>query len=371
METSIQIVAFNIPYPPDYGGVIDIFYKVKALSECGISVYLHCFEYNRPKSNELNKYCKQIFYYTRQSGFRYQLSVKPYIVITRKNKELLQNLSSIKAPILFEGLHTCYYLGSQELKNHLLLVRTHNIEHDYYFKLFQAERNLLRKIFFRIETCKLKQYEKILNHASHLLSISPNDNLYFDRKYGCSHFVPAFHPFNTIKSKTGKGDYILVHGNLSVPENTQAVHFLVKKVFPRIQQKVIVAGKSPSEKLIVELKRYSNITLIANPEGTQMENLIENSQICLLTTFQDTGLKLKLLASLFSGRFCIANTLMVHKTGLEHLCHLADTPEEMIQAIRQLFEKEFTPEEIEKRRTILEDNFSNYRNATKILQILK
>ena len=198
METAIQLVAFNIPYPPDYGGIIDIFYKVKALSECGVSVYLHCFEYNRSQAPELEKYCAKVFYYSRKNGLRWQLSTKPYIVVTRTNNQLLNNLSSNKAPILFEGLHTCYYLDHPTLSKHNRLVRTHNIEHEYYLNLYSSERNLFKKLFFRMESCKLKSYEHILKNASHLLCISPNDNYYFDHKYGHSHFIPAFHPFYEI-----------------------------------------------------------------------------------------------------------------------------------------------------------------------------
>ena len=371
METALQLVAFNIPYPADYGGVIDIFYKIKALSECGVSIYLHCFEYNRPQAKELEKYCAKVFYYPRKSGVRYQLSIKPYIVVTRHNDQLISNLSSYSAPILFEGLHTCFYLNHESLKEHIRLVRTHNIEHEYYLSLSKVEPNIFRKLFFRIEACKLKRYEKMLKNASQLLAISPNDNLYFDRKFGTSHFIPAFHPFSEITSKTGKGEYILFHGNLSVAENIQAVNYLVQHVFPEIKQKVIVAGKNPPVNLSKKLRSCPNVQLVPNPGSTQMQDLIANAHICLLLTFQDTGLKLKLLASLFSGRFCIANSPMISKTGLEHLCHLADTPNEMIDAINQLFQIEFTSEEIEKRRTILEDNFSNHRNAMKILQIIQ
>lgn len=370
METALQLVAFNIPYPPDYGGVIDIFYKIKALSECGVSIYLHCFEYNRAPASELEKYCAKVFYYPRKSGVRYQLSSKPYIVVTRNNKQLINNLSANKAPILFEGIHTCLFLGHQSLKDHLRLVRTHNIEHEYYLNLCKVERNIFRKLFFRMEACKLKRYEKVLVNASHLLSISPNDNLYFDRKFGNSHFIPAFHPFNEMTSKEGRGEYILFHGNLSVAENLQAVNFLVQHVFPKIKQKVIIAGKNPPANLSRKLRSFSNVQLISNPEGATMEELIRNSHICLLPTFQDTGLKLKLLASLFSGRFCIANTPMIHKTGLEHLCHLANTPDEMTLKINQLFDQEFTSEEIEKRKLILEDAFSNRINAAKIKHLL-
>jgi len=371
LETALQLVAFNIPYPPDYGGVIDVFYKIKALAECGVSIDLHCFEYNRPQTIELEKYCTKVFYYPRKHGIRFQLYTKPYIVITRDNNQLLNNLSSNNYPILFEGLHTCLNLDNAALKNNLKLVRTHNIEHEYYRNLCKAEPYIFRKMFFGMEACKLKQYENVLENASHLLCISPNDNLYFDRKFGNSHFIPAFHPFNEIKSKEGRGEYILFHGNLSVSENIQAVEYLIQNVFSKISQPVIIAGKNPTERLAQKIQQHSNVQLISNPDNEQMENLIQNSHICLIPTFQDTGLKLKLLASLFSGRFCIANKPMIHKTGLEHLCHQADTPKEMIDCVNELFQVEFTSVEIEKRKIILEDDFSNHRNALKIIKLLE
>lgn len=370
VKKAIQLVAFNIPYPPDYGGVIDIFYKVKALAECGISVYLHCFEYDRPQAPELENYCAKVYYYSRKNGIRYQLSSKPYIVITRANNQLLNNLSQTKHPILFEGLHTCFYFDHPKLADHLRFVRTHNIEHDYYLNLYKSERNLLKKVFFRMEACKLKRFESVLKNASHLLCISPNDNFYFDHNYGHSHFIPAFHPFSQIKSKSGRGKYILFHGNLSVSENILAVEYLLANVFSKINLPVIIAGKKPTIHLSKKISQYQHIELVSNPENEQMENLIQDAHISLLPTFQDTGLKLKLLASLFSGRFCIANTPMIHKTGLEHLCHLADTPKEMVDTINKLFVQDFTSEEIEKRRLILEDAFSNHQNAMKILRLL-
>ena len=40
----LHVVAFDVPYPANYGGVIDIFYKVQALSEAGVKVHLHCYQ---------------------------------------------------------------------------------------------------------------------------------------------------------------------------------------------------------------------------------------------------------------------------------------------------------------------------------------
>lgn len=369
MKLALQLVAFNIPYPPDYGGVIDVFYKIKALSECGISIILHCFEYDRPRAFELEKYCEKVYYYQRKKGIAFQFSSEPYIAITRANDQLIKNLSSNPAPILFEGIHTCHYLDHSSLDKHIKLVRTHNIEHEYYLNLYKSEKNSFKRMFFRMEARKLRSYESILKTASHLLCISLNDCAYFNKKYGHSQLVQAFHPFTEIKSKPGRGKYILFHGNLSVAENIQAVEFLLENVLGKISFPVIIAGKNPSGTLVQKIKSFPSIQLIPNPSNEQMENLIEEAHICLLPTFQNTGIKLKLLASLFSGRYCIANSMMIDNTGLEHLCHRADTSDEMIEAINKLFLMDFRDEDIEKRKLVLNESFSNHQNAMKIISL--
>lgn len=371
MKKALQLVAFNIPYPPDYGGVIDIFYKIKALHECGADIYLHCFEYNRPQAAELEKYCAKVFYYSRKAGIRYQCSLKPYIVTTRVNNQLLNNLAHIKAPILFEGLHTCYYLDHPLLKDHVKLVRTHNIEHEYYHHLYKSEKSFYKRIFFRIEAWKLRRFEGVLKQATHLLCISPGDYTYFNEKYGYSHLIPAFHPYSEIKSKPGKGDYILFHGNLSVAENIQAAEFILNEVAGNINFPFIIAGKDPSALLLQKAGLNAKVRIIGNPTQQEMESLIENAHISLIPTFQDTGIKLKLLASLFSGRFCIANSPMIENTGLEYLCERADTANEMIEAVNRLLKMDFTDDEIEKRKVVLENSFSNNENARKITEFIE
>ncbi len=33
VEQHLHIISFDVPAPPDYGGVIDVYYKAKALAE--------------------------------------------------------------------------------------------------------------------------------------------------------------------------------------------------------------------------------------------------------------------------------------------------------------------------------------------------
>ncbi|MBI4645198.1 MAG: glycosyltransferase family 1 protein, partial [Bacteroidia bacterium] len=230
---SLHIISFNIPYPPDYGGVIDVFYKIKALSQAKIRINLHCFEYGRKPTDILKEYCHKVYYYKRGLGINHAISTLPYIVKTRQSEELLQNLLKNNEPILFEGLHTTAYLNHELLKNRIKIVRTHNVEHVYYTALAQSEKKLANKIFFKSESAKLKAYESVLNKATAVAAISKNDFNYFNKKYKNVFYIPAFHPYDNVSSKTGKGDYILFHGDLSTGENIISCLYLIKKIFSK------------------------------------------------------------------------------------------------------------------------------------------
>lgn len=84
----LNIISFDVPYPPNYGGVIDVYYKIKHLSNLGVEIHLHCFEYGRGQQKTLEKHCKTITYYKRKKGAKFLLSTLPYIVKSRQNATL-------------------------------------------------------------------------------------------------------------------------------------------------------------------------------------------------------------------------------------------------------------------------------------------
>ena len=49
----LHIISFDVPYPANYGGVIDVFYKIKALHAKCVKIHLHCFEYGRAEARVL------------------------------------------------------------------------------------------------------------------------------------------------------------------------------------------------------------------------------------------------------------------------------------------------------------------------------
>ena len=103
MDKYLNIVSFNIPYPANYGGVIDVYYKLEALRACGVKLILHCFEYERPHAPELESICDKVFYYKRRTGVIANLTWLPYNVYSRKDHRLIENLLQNDYPILFAG----------------------------------------------------------------------------------------------------------------------------------------------------------------------------------------------------------------------------------------------------------------------------
>ncbi len=67
MDKHLHIITHDVPYPADFGGVIDLFYKIKTLHELGIKIHLHCFTGKRTQQEELNKYCVSVKYYPRKT----------------------------------------------------------------------------------------------------------------------------------------------------------------------------------------------------------------------------------------------------------------------------------------------------------------
>jgi hypothetical protein len=366
----LHIISFDVPFPADYGGVIDVFYKIRALHQAGYRVHLHCFEYGRPHAPQLEAYCEQVYYYERRMSKRYLFHPLPFIVVTRRSERLMQVLLKDNYPILFEGLHSCYHLPDPRLQGRKLLVRTHNIEHDYYDNLAKVESSTFRKAYFRREASKLRKYEQVLQQAAHILAISRPDQDNLKKRYERVELLSAFHPNEQVNVGEGLGKFALYHGNLEVGENNEAALFLVQQVFPDSSVPLVIAGKNPSTALQQAVAKQPSVRLLANIPTSEIDALIRAAQINILPTFQATGIKLKLLAALFNGRHCLVNSPMVMNTGLEKLCEIQDTAQGMRLEAEKLMQVPFGSAAVSQRTGALFPDFSNEENVRRLTRLL-
>ncbi|MBR1626269.1 MAG: glycosyltransferase family 1 protein [Bacteroidales bacterium] len=382
---TLHVVSFQVPFPADYGGVIEVFYKLKALKQAGVDVILHCFCYKGRKEEKiLEQYAKKVYYYKRNTGIKSQLSLLPYIVRSRKNKGLESNLLKDDFPILFEGLHTCYLIDKKLFAARKKMVRMHNIEHQYYMRLFSSADCLKSKIFYFAEALRLKKFENKLRYADNIFAISTTDKDYFQKKFPNVQvdYLPCF--FNndilnqtTLNSRlsthdfqlsTLNTDYVLYNADLSIESNVKVALFLVEKVMPLVdkQIKLILAGRNPLEELTQKVKESPNTELIANVEQERMNELINNARINLLVAFNPSGVKLKLLTTLLHSQgHCLANETMMQGTNLQDVCPIVNTPNDIADKINRLYNTRPTATEIQNRRQMISQ--SGYNNRVELI----
>jgi hypothetical protein len=98
-----------------------------------------------------------------------------------------------------------------------------------------------------------------------------------------------------------------------------------------------------------------------------MEDMVRKAQVNIIPSFNETGVKLKLLHALFHGRHCLVNPQAVAGSGLESLCHIASTEQEFKKEIGRLFDISFTASMRAQRMEVLKSLYNNEQNARQLI----
>jgi hypothetical protein len=162
---------------------------------------------------------------------------------------------------------------------------------------------------------------------------------------------------------------VLFHGDLRISDNIKSAQFLIDtfKTLPNYQ--LVIASSFSNSELIKTIDSISNIkfTIIENSE--HLDKIFENTRLHIVLSFQKTGIKLKLINTLYQNRHVIVNELVVEDTGLESVCETMTHKTGLIQKIKTLFDKDFSEELILKRQKALL-SFDTEQNAKKIIELI-
>ncbi len=368
IEKKLHIVLLDVPFPADYGGAIDMFYRIKALHELGLELTLHVFEYGRGQQAELEKYAT-VHYYKRSRSILHLFSKRPFIVQSRFSKELIDNLLKDDAPILMEGLHTSGILEHHEIAKRVTMVRMHNIEHEYYRELAK-NASFFKCLFFLFEARKLERYNSILKQAKAVLAIKESDRRYFEKINLSSYHVPAFFELPQFELNAIK-PLALFHGNLSVSENESAAIWLIKTLKSALSEDfpLIVAGKNPGARL-TQLCSRDYVQLVANPSDSELKSLQESAQIHVFYSEAPSGIKLKLMNVLGTKGHILCNKNMLGYDGLEKFCNVENESENFAKRFLELNEKTLSKAEYETRKSFISEHFNSKFQCETIINLI-
>ncbi len=368
-KPDLHIISFAVPYPANYGGAIDVWNRIRSLYKEGLKINLHCFVYGSFKPHDaLKEVADAVYYYPRITWPALLSPGQPYIVSSRKNPLLLERLKNDNAPILFEGIHTTGYMD--DLKGRKMMLRSHNIEHQYYAELAKESQRFLY-LYLQREALTLERYE--MNRASKfdsVFAISRHDDQWYQDKGAKSVFMPVYHGFEKINIQTGKGNYILYQGDLSVESNQNALLEILKNIPNEPGYPLVVAGRSGDQGFEEKLLKYPNIKREADVSDDKMCELIRDAQVIIIHSRHPAGMKVKIFPALYQGRFIAANENSLTHTNLDKALHIYPSIQDLGSVLKRLRTLEFKPSDLAERVEILSQLPGDQDKAKEIIRNL-
>lgn len=374
VDRHLHIVCLEAPWPADHGRAIDMLGRIISLHDQGIRIHLHYFgQEGTCQPCELNRFCETVSVYGQErtgTGF----SQLPRIISSRVNKQLIHRLQQDHHPILIEGIHCTGILQEMDTKARRIVVRMHADEILHQKEQARAGHGFSRELYFYNQSRLLRKYSHHLPDDCVYACVSEKDVQVLKNEYHLrqAELLSLFPAWQKISGQEGQGNFCLYHGNLAVPENEEAVAWLICKVFTKARVPFVVAGKNPSKKLQKIAGLCQHTCLVADPSEQAMSDLVKKAHIHTLPCFhKETGnVRFKLLHALLEGRHCVVNDAMVAGTGLEDACHIGTNANAFASIILQLHHYPFTREEVLLRQQLLGERYDNEKNVRRLSQWL-
>jgi len=367
----LHLISFNYPYPPSYGGIIDVYYKIKALSDLGIKIHLHCFVNNIPESldAEIKNITENVFFYRKKKNPFSYFSIVPFAAAMRNSNSLFENLMKIKAPVLFEGLQTTQIISQLKNKGFKLYLRHHNNETEYYKGLSSSEKNIFKKIIYKIESLKYSGYQKkVLKEFETVFCLSEKEYNEVNSYSKNAELIHIFHGNRFVKILGKKGNYFFFHGDLSISDNKKALDETINLFKNLPQYQLVVASDRADNDIKKKISNIVNIDLVPIETTENLHRLFENAHANILLSYQNSGTKVKLFNALYNSRFVIINQNITDDHALMDLCLFGSDMNQIRKLIIEAEKKDYNGNEY--RSEVLEKSYSDDAKAKKMAKII-
>ncbi len=242
-----------------------------------------------------------------------------------------------------------------------IIVRAHNVEHDFFRINFMAHKTFVNGVKFLISK---KREKYMLKKSDLVLAITDIDKKQLIKLYGIPDKKIEIFPVSVNLAENDKsfdgriGNKIkcLITGSLWFGPNADATVWFLKEVYPAVKDicDLTIAGFRPNEQ-IKQCCHESKVRLVDSPED--MKPYFHESEMVLAPIFDGGGMKVKIAEALSyalpvitTNHGNIGYDLVDHETGF-----IANTAQEFISDIQ--FYYGLSDEE---RAVFLQNSWKNY-----------
>jgi polysaccharide biosynthesis protein PslH len=358
INMKITLICQEIPYPAIHGSRIDMWRRIKAFADRGVELQLICWWFGNPplaeELAEIHKHASQVhaleIEQTSLSRLRRVTDLLTYPLGTSSRRikgerlaNLRQEVKEFNPDLIFlDGLHggAIATILSKDL-NVPLVTRSHNIEHLYVQKLFDAAIGIKDRIKKYLSLLHLERYEKeILANSALFYDISADDLQFWQQlNFTNGRLLPPICEFvGSSPADTSAGNpelkstYDLVFlGNLNTENNVAGVIWFLSDVLPIIRERlptatVAIAGFKPVDLIVEICDRTAGVTLIISPISAS--DTYQSGKVLINPVLTGSGVKIKSIEMLQFGKPIVSTSEGVSglPTAVKEYFRIADDP---------------------------------------------
>jgi polysaccharide biosynthesis protein PslH len=351
----ILIVSPDFPYPPNHGGRVDIWGRIKVLHEMGFSIDLLATVKEPPRPHDIDivyQFVNEIMLCKRKTGVHALMSLKPYQVTSRTPLSRVK-LSRKYHFVLLETEYVAPILDNDSLLGERFILREHNDESSYFRGLAKSVGSGWKKMYYLSESVKFRFMSSGLQkRIKNLMFISYDEHARFiaEKRLERDTCNPIFLPppsarqeFETLPLDTRR---VLFLGSLFAPNNVYAIKWYIDHVHQKLRDipeyKLVISGntKGADPTFVKRIRtlcgKYNDIVFYENPENTDL--IYSQCAVFVNPMHHGAGVKLKTINAIESGLPVVSTTVGKEGTGLDSAVHLhvADTADDFAKAVREL-----------------------------------
>lgn len=321
----IAVVSGFIPSPPIFGGAIDVWERIKGLTSLGHEVDLVVTEKVNPTQKQIDEIALHTrhFFFTRRKNQIHQLfSELPLQFLSRKGLASIE-INQTYDLVILESEFCWGITLNKSISYKKIVVRVHNIESHYFKMLGKSSNSLRQKIYYKLETSKIKHLSALVFDKADKLWFISKDDLSAVNLLNKSVFMPF--PINDeIVVPTEKVENNVVFmGSLFMQNNTFGLDWYLKNIHPLLIAEIpdyhfyIVGSLKEEDKEIQE--KYSHlpqVTFVVN--APCLKQYYQKAKVFVNPMFHGSGVKVKSVNALINGVPLVSTSVGAEGIGLTH-----------------------------------------------------
>lgn len=332
-KKEILVVSGFIPFPPIFGGAIDVWERIKGLYNLGYEIDLVVTDKNNPTEEQkvqLKKFIRHFYFVKRENKVQQLFHKLPLQFLSRKGLKYLK-INQQYHCIILESEFCWAITLNDTIKYKNVIIRVHNIESLYFKMLGKSATNLKEKIYYKLETVKIKKFSHTVFQKADRLWFISKDDLIVSNLPQKSIFMPF--PINDafVEPTIKKGANVVFMGSLFMQNNLYGLDWYIKNVHPLLVNEIsdyhfYIIGSLKEENFELEkkYKQLKKVTVVIN--APCLRAYYEKATVFINPMFHGSGVKVKSVNALVNGVSLVSTSIGVEGIGLTNTMYYhADT----------------------------------------------